>query len=64
MRDTTDILANRDTQAQLEAEIRSGSGFTRRRTAGLQHYGTCSKTEHNSRTYQENMEIDDRLDSK
>ena len=63
MRDATDILADRDAQAQLEAEMRSGSGLTRRRTAGLQHCSTCGKTGHNSRTCQEDVEMDDGLDS-
>ena len=51
MHDTIDILADKDIQAQLEEEIWSGSGHTKRYTAGLWHCGKCSKTGHNSHTY-------------
>ena len=64
MHNTTNILADRDVQAQLEEEMRSGSGRTKRRTAGLQHCSNYSKIEHNSRTYQENIEINNKSDSK
>ena len=61
--DATDILADRDVQAQLEEEMRSGSGRTTRRTAGPRHCGKCHKTGHNSRTCQEDVEMDDESDS-
>jgi len=51
MYDTTDILANRDVQAQLEEEIRSGSSQLRRRVAGPRYYSNCGKIGYNSRTY-------------
>jgi len=63
MHNATDILADRDVQAQLEEEMRSGSGRTKRRTAGLQHCSNCGKIGHNSRTCQEDMEMDDKSDS-
>ena len=63
MHDATDILADRDVQAQLEEEMRSGSGRTRRRAAGPRHCSNCGKTGHNSRTCQEDVEIDSESDS-
>jgi len=50
MHNTIDILADRDIQAQLEEEMRSGSGRTKRRIAGLQHYSNYGKIGYNSRT--------------
>jgi len=43
--------------------MRSGSGRTKRRIAGLQHCSNCGKIGHNSRTCQNNMEMDDKSDS-
>jgi len=50
MHEATNILADKDVQAQLEEEIQSGSSRTRRRTAGPQYCSNCGKTGHNSRT--------------
>lgn len=63
MHDATDILADRDTQAQLEEEMRSRGGRTKRRTAGPRHCSTCGKTGHNSRTCQEDIKRDSESDS-
>ena len=63
MHEATDILADKDVQAQLEEEMRSGSGRTRRRAAGPRHCSNCGKTGHNSRTCQEDAEMDDESDS-
>jgi hypothetical protein len=63
MHDATDILADRDVQAQLEEEMRSGSGRTMRRAAGPRHCSNCGKTGHNLRTCQEDVEMDSESDS-
>lgn len=63
MSDATDILADRNVQAQLEEEMRSGSGHTKRHTAGLRHCSSCGKTGHNSRTCQKDVTMSDQSDS-
>ena len=59
----TDILTDKDVQAQLEEEMRSGSGRTKRRATGPRHCSTCGKIGYNSRTCQEDVEMDSELDS-
>ena len=61
--EATDILADKDVQAQLEEEIQSGSGRSRRRAVGPRYCSNYSKTGHNSRTCQEDVEMDDESDS-
>jgi hypothetical protein len=63
MYEATDILDDKDVQAQLEEETQLGSGRTGRRGAGLRHCSNCSKTGHNSRTCQEDTEMDKESDS-
>ena len=50
MQDATDILAEKDVQAQLEEETRVRKG--------LRHCSNCGKTGHNSRTCQEDVCMD------
>ena len=54
MQDATNILAEKDAQAQLEEEKR---GRTRCSAAGLRRCGNCGKTGHNSRTWQGGAKI-------
>jgi hypothetical protein len=63
VQDANDILAERDVQAQLEEEKRSGGSRTRSNTVGLRHCSNCGKIGHNSRTCQEDVEIDEESDS-
>jgi hypothetical protein len=63
MHKATEILTDKDVQAQLEEETRSGCGRTRRRVAGPRHCSNCGKTGHNSRTCQEDVEMDEESDS-
>ncbi len=63
MHEATEILTDKDVQAQLEEETRSGCGRTRRRAAGPRHCSNCGKTGHNSRTCQEDVEMDEESDS-
>ena len=64
MHEATNILVNKDVQAQLEEEMQLGSGRTKRRAAGLRHCSNCSKIGHNSHTCREDVEIDEESHSK
>ena len=46
----TEILTDKNVQAQLEKDTRSGCGRTRRRAAGPRYYSNYGKTGHNSYT--------------
>jgi hypothetical protein len=61
--DAIDIIIEKDVQEQLVEEIRVGSGRPRRAPAGPRHCNTCGKTGHNARIYQEDVEMDEELDS-
>ena len=63
LQDATDILADKDVQEQLGEEMRARVGRRRRAAAGPRHCGNCGKTGHNSRTCQEDVEMDDESDS-
>jgi hypothetical protein len=63
LHDATDILADKDLQAQLEEETRLGVSRSRRRAAGPRHCSTCGKTGHNIRTCREDVEMDIESDS-
>jgi hypothetical protein len=61
--DTIDIIIEKDIQEQLIEEIRVSGGRPKRTPAGSQHCNTCSKTGHNARTYQKDVEMDEELNS-
>ena len=58
VQEAVDILTDRDVQAQIEEERRSGSGRIRSRAVSTRHCKNCGKTGHNSRTCQEDVEMD------
>jgi hypothetical protein len=55
MHDATELLANRDIEAQLEEEMRSGTVDTRRNIVGARCCSKCGKAGHNTRTCQEDI---------
>jgi hypothetical protein len=61
--DAIDIITEKDVQEQLIEEIRVGSGRPRRTPAGPRHCNTYNKIGHNACTCQENVEMDEELDS-
>jgi hypothetical protein len=61
--DAIDIITDKDVQEQLIEEIRVGGGRPKRAPAGPRHCSTCGKTGHNARTCQEDVEMDEELDS-
>lgn len=63
VQDASDILATKDIENQLEKEMHTAGGFAGRSTAGVRHCRNCNKTGHNSRTCQEDVEIDSETSS-
>lgn len=61
--DASNILAERDAQAQQNEERQPEGGRAKRRAGGLRHCGNCGNTGHNSRTCQEDAKVDEDLDS-
>lgn len=63
MQDSSNILAERDAQAQQNEERQPEGGRAKRRAGGLRHCSNCGNTRHNSRTCQEDAKVDEELDS-
>jgi hypothetical protein len=63
MRDASNILAEKDLQAEQEEQMRAEGGRAKRRVGGVRHCGNCGKTGHNSRTCQEDIKMDGESDS-
>jgi hypothetical protein len=63
VQDASNILDEKDMQAQLGEEVRARGGGTRSRATGSRHCSNCGKKGHNSRTCQEDREIDKESDS-
>ena len=55
MQDATNILAEKDVQAQLEEETWARGNWAGGCAVGLRHCSNCGKTGHNSRTCQEDV---------
>ena len=63
IKDVTDILVQKDIQTLLEKELEPEGSRTKRRAGGPRHCSNCGQTGHNSRTYQEDAEMDEEPDS-
>ena len=61
--DAIDIITEKDVQEQLIEEIRISGSRPKRAPAGPRHCSTCGKIGYNARTCQENVEMDEELDS-
>lgn len=57
-------MAEKDTQAEQEEQMRAEGSRTKRRVGGVRHCDNYGKTGHNSRTCQEDVEMDRESDSK
>jgi hypothetical protein len=58
-----DIITEKNIQEQLIEEIRISGSRPKRAPAGPRHCSTCGKIGYNARTCQENVEMDEELDS-
>ena len=58
-RDVQDLLDQKAVDEQLQQETRESGGRSRRARAKERHCGTCSKTGHNARTCQKDVEMSD-----
>jgi hypothetical protein len=63
VQDAGDILAERDARALVAEEKRSRGGRTRSDARCSRHCSNCGKTGHNSRTCQQDTEMDEESDS-
>ena len=63
MKDTQDILAQKDVDKQVQRDLYAKGGIQKEGQSSRQYCGTCGKADHNIRTCQEDIDISSSSDS-